>query len=346
MQTQAQPSFSSLRPSRLILATTFLTGVLAATAVCTSRAQSGPGIQDRRQSAMEVVDLPDPVVSIVIEGDYRVITSNGLPDHTTGEFPNRYNPNAIRTRDHEYKIPLDPKVASRRTAARPEFGIALNGVVFDAGSGEFWTASGQRGRSAWNLDPASSNNQSRLGLDHNHAHVQPTGKYHYHGLPTGLIDKLGANAIHDGHAHAMVQIGWAFDGFPIYAPYGPQDPNDLASPLIELRSSYQLKSGSRPDSPQGPGGTYDGTYAADYEYVEGLGELDEANGRFGATPEFPEGTYYYVVTEAYPSVPRYWVGTPDSSISKRGRGGPGGQTRENSSSNGRGPHNGPPPPRN
>jgi len=43
-----------------------------------------------------------------------------------------------------------------------------------------------------------------------------------------------------------------------------------------------------------------------------LGDLDECNGREGITPEFPEGTYYYVITNEYPGVPRCFVGTPSS----------------------------------
>ena len=43
-----------------------------------------------------------------------------------------------------------------------------------------------------------------------------------------------------------------------------------------------------------------GAFTQDYEYVEGLGDLDECNGRFGVTPEFPEGIYYYVVTDDFP----------------------------------------------
>ena len=34
----------------------------------------------------------------------------------------------------------------------------------------------------------------------------------------------------------------------------------------------------------------------DWNYVSGMGELDQCNGRFAATPEFPQGTYYYVST--------------------------------------------------
>jgi glutamate synthase (ferredoxin) len=43
-----------------------------------------------------------------------------------------------------------------------------------------------------------------------------------------------------------------------------------------------------------------------------------ASGRFGVTPEFPEGTYHYVLTEQYPLIPRQFAGTPDASFERRG----------------------------
>ena len=291
----------------------------------------GPGMQDRRPGPMEPVELPEPSVSVTLE-PYRVIRSNGLPDHPTGEFPNENNPNALRPQEHEYRIPVNPTPAEELTPAMPEFGIALNGVMFDAGTGEFWTPDGARGFSAWNYD-ASGPGVERFGLDRHHAHVQPTGKYHYHGVPTGLIENLtghdhdhthGDGEAHDhahDHAPAMTQIGWAFDGYPVYAPLGHADAGDPASELVELKSSYRLKKGDRPEPPDGPGGAYDGTFSNDYEYVAGSGDLDEANGRTGVTPEFPDGTYYYVVTKTFPGVPRFWRGVPGPSAQ---RGGPGG----------------------
>ncbi|MBT8207906.1 MAG: YHYH protein [Acidimicrobiia bacterium] len=279
------------------------------------RMQPPPG-----HRAMEIVDLPEPTVSIRVEGEYRVITSNSLPDHPIGTFPNPHNPNALRSLNREFRIPLHPRRADRPTRSSPEFGIALNGIIFDAGTGEFWTASGERGRSEWNYDAASANNQHRFGVDFNHGHVQPTGKYHYHGVPTALLESRRADHVHDGHAQVMIQLGWAFDGFPVYAPFGPEDPNDPSSDIVELSSSYRLRQGHRPAPPDGPGGAYDGTYSADYEYVEGVGDLDASNGRTGVTPEFPDGTYYYVITDAYPSVPRTWVGTPGPDVARRGPG--------------------------
>ena len=39
-----------------------------------------------------------------------------------------------------------------------------------------------------------------------------------------------------------------------------------------------------------------GTFVEDYEYIFNLGELDQYNGRFCKTPEYPEGRYCYFVT--------------------------------------------------
>ncbi len=69
-----------------------------------------------------------------------------------------------------------------------------------------------------------------------------------------------------------------------------------------MTSSYQLKSGYRPgDGVFAPCYVYNGVYSNDYEYIEDLGTLDEANGRAGITPEYPNGTYYYVLTHDSPN---------------------------------------------
>lgn len=246
-------------------------------------------------------------VTITIEGDERVIVSNGIPNHKTGRFPNRGNPNRIRTQRHEYRVPAKPKVADQITPMHGEFGVAVNGVPFDPGAGEFYA-----GEPGWQYEPLSG--AIDLGVDMSHAHVQPTGKYHYHGLPTGLIDSIEVKA----GSHSPL-IGWAADGFPMYAVYGHSDPKDARSPVKKLTSSYRLKEGDRPGG-NAPGGKYDGTFVRDYEYVEGSGDLDECNGRFTVTPEYPDGTYAYFMTEQWPVVPRNYRGTPSTDF----RHGPGG----------------------
>ena len=252
-------------------------------------------------------DTTAPRVSVVERDGRRIIESNGLPDHAPGEFPRRGNPNRIAPQQHHFEMPLKPEPGARPTPAnRAWFGVAVNGVPFEAGTAEFW------GRD-WNYEAISGSLD--LGLDEHRAHVQPTGAYHYHGPPTGLIAKLG------GDERRMLLLGWAADGFPIYASRAHADAKDAASPLQQMRSSYRLKSGMRPGNPDGPGGKYDGAFTADHEFVEGSGDLDECNGRFGVTPEFPAGTYYYCVTEQFPFVARAWRGTPDRSFMKGGPGG-------------------------
>ena len=39
-----------------------------------------------------------------------------------------------------------------------------------------------------------------------------------------------------------------------------------------------------------------GYFMEDFEYIEGQGHLDEHNGRFAVTPEYPDGIYAYYVT--------------------------------------------------
>ena len=234
------------------------------------------------------------------QGDYRYIISNGVPNHPTGEFPNPGNPNRISAQNHTFRMPLYPEFAESATPVRPIFGVALNGVPFEPGTAEAW----ENDRSTpWRFEALTG--FINLGVDEHNAHVQPTGSYHYHGVPTGLLHS----------EHTMVHIGYGADGFPVYGPHGYADANDASSNVVDVHSSYRLKEGLRPD---GPGGLHDGAFVGDFEYVAGLGDLDECNGRFGATPEYPEGTYHYYITESFPFIPRCLKGTPDESFLRRG----------------------------
>ena len=103
-------------------------------------------------------------------------------------------------------------------------------------------------------------------------------------------------------AHSPI-IGWAFDGNPIYGPYGYTDPTDQSSEINRLDTSYRLKTNlvynditnPYPSRTAGPLLTDEaaGKFIEDYEYIFGLGDLDQYNGRFCKTPDFPEGRYCY-----------------------------------------------------
>ncbi|MGB0599905.1 MAG: YHYH protein [Rubripirellula sp.] len=298
-----------------------------------SRGRGGPPMRSHRVTEKGTLNpisatdspLTESEVTISIEGEDRVIVSNGIPNHNTGRFPNRGNPNRITVQQHRYRVPANPQVADQTTPIQGEFGVAVNGVPFDPGAAEFYD-----GEPGWQYEPLSG--AINLGIDMSHAHVQPTGKYHYHGLPTGLIESVRVEA----GSHSPL-IGWAADGFPIYAVFGYSDPKNAASPVQKLTSSYRLKKGNRPGG-DAPGGKYDGTFLRDYEYVQGAGDLDECNGRFTVTPEFPDGTYAYFMTEQWPVVPRNYRGTPSPDFRhgpSRGRGPSGGRGPTSRRSDGR-----------
>ena len=87
-------------------------------------------------------------------------------------------------------------------------------------------------------------------------------------------------------------IGWAYDGNPIYGPFGYSDPENTDSSATRVRSGYILNSSNIFDRPSA---FADGFFAEDYQYTNN-GDLDEYNGRFAKTPEFPNGVYAYYAT--------------------------------------------------
>ena len=247
----------------------------------------------------------EPQVSITVEGEHRFIRANGLPDHPTGQFPGKGNPNRIGAQNYSFRVPANPVAAAKPTPLGMQpMGVAVNGVVFDPGATEWWNDDRSTG---WQYEALGGG--PSLGLDANHAHVQPTGSYHYHGIPVALLNRLS------GGKPAVVLLGWAADGFPIYGPWGFGKADDPKSAVTVLASGYRIKTAERAG---GPGGKPDGKFVQDYEYVAGAGDLDECNGRFAVTPEFPQGIYHYVLTADYPFIPRLLKGTADASFARKG----------------------------
>ena len=247
-------------------------------------------------------------VETAIRRDQRILKANGISEHLTGRFPNQGNPNSIREQEYSYKVPANPIFAGKITPlGMHNFGLGVNGVPFDPGAAEWYL--GDR-RSGWQYEALSG--AIALGLDDSYAHVQPNGAYHYHGLPELLTSRLDVAST----SHSPL-LGWAADGFPIYALYGYKDGNDESSGIVKMTSSYRLRKGNRQSGGSNPGGYYDGTFVADYLYVKGAGSLDECNGRTASTPEFPNGTYAYFLTESFPVVPRCYKGTPSTDFTLR-----------------------------
>lgn len=245
----------------------------------------------------------------------REMTSNDIPDHAVGAFPNANCPNTIHATTMTASLPLAP--AQTGTTSRVMVvGYHLNGVKFDPGtagtcddSGTSCTLIGNTGN--WNIE-ALGQSSFDFGVDTNHAHVQPTGEYHYHGMPEGSLPS---------GSHVTL-VGFATDGFPIYARYGYATAMDASSSVRAMTSSYQVKAtpnANRPSTSIYPMGTF----TQDYEYVAGSGDLDECNGRTDVTPEFPQGIYHYYITDTYPFIQRCVKGTASATTGGGGGGGSG-----------------------
>ena len=140
----------------------------------------------------------------------------------------------------------------------------------------------------------------------NYDYVQNFG-YGQVANPKSLRVQLGDNLNLAGtepasKTHSPI-LGFAYDGNPIYGPFGHENPLDASTPIVRMTSSYSIK-GSRtagPDVLQYP----IGSFIDDYQYNHRSGSLDENNGRFCITPDFPKGTYAYFITIDSNQVPQF-----------------------------------------
>lgn len=247
----------------------------------------------------------------------RVLAANGIPDHAVGTFPNPNNPNTISEQNVSANFSLSPELTTTATTLggpRGTLGFALNGVKFDPDTGGTCNDTGTScnligGSGQWRME-ALGQTAFNFGTDSSNAHVQPTGEYHYHGMPEGYLTKLNKGK-------TMTLIGWAADGFPIYARYGYSVASDATSAIKVIKGSYRTK--ATPDANRPSTSLYAmGTFKQDWEYVAGLGDLDECNGRTGVTPEFPQGIYHYYATDTYPYLQRCVKGKVSASSNTQG----------------------------
>lgn len=132
-----------------------------------------------------------------------------------------------------------------------------------------------------------------------------SGTYGSTGLAEcSLINYLKNGLTHpDGHSKIL---GIAADGYPIYGPYGYNQAMDSTSGIDRMVSGYKLY----------PASNRTGTLAAnliqypmgifveDYRY-SAAGDLDQRNGRYCVTPDYPNGTYAYFVTLKADLTPAY-----------------------------------------
>jgi hypothetical protein len=247
----------------------------------------------------------DAVVSLVLADVQRVrftaadvyVEATGIPRYPVGPFPDG-NPNIPQDQSYGWRFPRAPQPnpgAPTATGLGP-VGAWVNGVaIFNAKDAMSWN-----GQNVWHQNAVVAEAD---GFDAALGHAEMRGRYHHHQQPIALLAQLGD----DGSRHSSI-VGFAFDGYPVYGPWGFASPDGTGG-VVRIRSSWRQRAittrdtlpdgTSLPAAQQGPAvsATHPlGTYVEDFEYVAGLGDLDEDNGRFGVTPEYPLGTYAYFTT--------------------------------------------------
>ncbi len=242
--------------------------------------------------------------------------SNNYPDHDDS-----YNSSfTVEASEEEYSMCLFPDTATNftplyETTETPlgcnytyQFGVAINGIGYTPNSNEHFEIIDEDTGVETGEVNIEWHKEARYMFSgkfgNNGGHLNSFGSYHYHDIPVDYFtDSLEITI----DAHSSI-VGYAADGFPIYYKFVYSDAADTSSSIVGLSSGYSLISGNRPgDGFTAPDGEYTGLYYEDYEYTTTT--LDSCNGRWGLTPDYPEGTYYYVLTDNYPYIPRCFKGT-------------------------------------
>lgn len=247
------------------------------------------------------------------------IECKGVPAYAVGPFLDG-NPSTVGPHDYTFRIPRNPveNTGTKTATGLGHTGVLINGIpIYNALDAHSYNNQG-----IWNqVAPVVEND----GFDCSKGHPSPNmqnlsdGYYHHHQNPSPFTDEHSPTSTvcnmypsdglyHLDSTHHSPIIGYAFDGFPIYGAFAFADTNGTGG-IKRMQSSYQLRNITQrttlPDgtsltpSQYGPnvGTQYPlGYYSEDYVYVPGYGDLDEYNGRFAVTPEYPNGTYAYYAT--------------------------------------------------
>jgi hypothetical protein len=265
------------------------------------------------------------------------VHTEGVPAYPTGPFLDG-NPSLATAQGAIYKFPLNPvqNTGTPTPTTGGTIGVFVNGVsLFDYRDGVAWNPNtnalcggpgnppcpgGPAATMAWNRDAVPA---EMAGFDCSKAHPA-MGNYHHHQNPSAfnldievvsticnLYDAEGLYAI-DPNEHSPL-LGFAYDGFPIYGAYGYTN-SDGTGGITRIKSGYELQTATtRTNGPAVNATYFAGYFREDYQWVAHPGQedyLDDHNGRFCVTPEYPDGTYAYFCTvdENWNSAYPYAVG--------------------------------------
>jgi hypothetical protein len=279
------------------------------------------------------------VLKVQYSTDWVYVSTNGIPSYITGPFLDG-NPSLASSQNAIFKISLKPvkNTGTPTNTTGGNIGIFMNGVaLFDYRDGVSWSNAQQAlkggplmgmGDNVWNRDAVVG---ERLGFDCAKGHPA-MGNYHHHQNPSAfsldrkvistVCDLYAADGLYvlDSTKHSPL-LGYTYDGFPIYGAFGYKNADGTGG-ITRMKSSFFLRNitdrtlyADGTDVIDGPAvsTTYPlGYFREDYGYIAPSASqpdyLDEHNGRFCVTPEYPKGTYCYFATvdanwnSAYPYI--------------------------------------------
>ncbi len=257
------------------------------------------------------------VESVYYSSSDAYITTDCVPVYNIGPYAG----NAPTEQNKVYKMTLNP-AQNTGTATSTDFGaigVWSNGVtIYNARDGFYWnngTSTLDHGSGTWNRNAYVGEYQTFDGCL---GHGDPSGMYHHHVNPVCLYDTSATSQ------HSPI-IGYAFDGYPIYGAFAYTN-TDGSGAIKRMRSSYKLTTATTRTSGPAMSVYSAGYFIEDYTYTASYGDLDEHNGRYCITPEYPNGTYAYFVTTDNSGTPEYpyTVGTSYYGVVATGNTGPSG----------------------
>lgn len=266
------------------------------------------------------------VQTVRYSANWVYVRTKGLPSYTTGPFLDG-NPSLATNQNAIFKISRNPvqNTGTPVNTTAGNIGIFINGVaLFDYRDGVSWKNStnslaggplGGTGDGVWNRDAVVA---EKAGFDCSKGHPA-MGNYHHHQNPSAfkmdqqvistICNLYNADGLYvmDSTRHSPL-IGYAYDGFPIYGAYGYYNTNGTGG-ISRMKSKWKLRNitvrmTNYNGVPVTAGPPVSTTYPLGY-FREDYGPdgsattpdyLDEHNGRFCITPEYPAGIYAYFCT--------------------------------------------------
>jgi hypothetical protein len=252
-------------------------------------------------------------ITIVSDGDpYPALAGNPLTNTAVRLFPGSSYSIVDQSYNFTFNYRGGTNTINSQVVPAGSIGIALNGVILTSPIYSEVSLPGSTGILPAGFQWDSVANRASFSADACGGFPQSNGRYTYQSglfLNNGWMGNstlYGSNTYFNGtsfgvdkfrHANGHSKIlGFMFDGYPIYGPYGYVNPANASSGFTQMTSSYRKKTAIQP----GRGYTYAqyvaGSFIQDYEYITNLGTLDQYNGRFTLTPDYPSGTYAYFLT--------------------------------------------------